>query len=105
MTTDPLTISVIAGAVGTLATSILTRSQWSARTKRLTAIGVWLVLAVLAWWSTAYPASWQLVLTQLTVVVGAGQLVYTVLKPTGLLDWLRDTTTPGDTTPTYTPEH
>lgn len=95
MSTDPLTISVIAGAVGTVATAVLTKATWPARTKRLVALGVWVALAALAWWSTAYPASWELVVTQLTVVVGAGQLVYTILKPTGLLDWLRDLTTPG----------
>lgn len=38
---EPLTITVavVAGALGTAATAIITRAHWTAHTKRLTALG------------------------------------------------------------------
>lgn len=93
-TVDPLTVSVIAAGVGTVVTAVLTRTPWSSSTKRAIAIAVAVLLTVIAWYATAYPLSWRLIATQLTVIYGAGQLIYAALKPTGLLTWIEQATEP-----------
>ena len=40
------------------------------------------------------PDWWQAAAAVLAVIVGVGQTVYTVLKPTGALDWLEELGSP-----------
>lgn len=97
---DPLSFSVIAGIIGTIIVAVITRAGWSAEAKRWTALSVFAALTVIGVLISYYPTQWEMILSMLAVVVGVSQTVFTVLKPTGIFNWLEDWTTPG-----YTPQH
>lgn len=97
---DPLSFSVIAGVIGTIVVAVITRAEWSTEAKRWTALIVFAALTLVGILISYYPAQWEMILSMLAVVVGVGQTVFTVLKPTGIFNWLEDWTTPG-----YTPQH
>ena len=94
---EPLTLAAVIGAVGTFLTAVLTRANWSGNTKRWVAIGVVVILTVVALLVYQFPDQWQVVAGALAIAVGASQFVYTLLKPTGILDFIQETTTPTGT--------
>ena len=104
---EPLTLAAVIGAVGTFLTAVLTRANWSGNTKRWVAISVVIVLTVVALLVYQFPDQWQVVAGALAIAVGASQFVYTLLKPTGVLDFIQETTTPtgARSDDTYNPQH
>ena len=86
---EPLTIAAVIGAIGTFVTSVLTRSAWSSEVKRWVAIGVVVFLTIAALLIVQFPDYWQIVAGALAVAVGTSQFVYTLLKPTGIFDWIQ----------------
>ena len=91
---EPLSLAAVIGAVGTFLTAVLTRANWSSNVKRWVAIGVVVVLTVVALLVYQFPDQWQVVAGALAIAVGASQFVYTLLKPTGILDFIQESTTP-----------
>lgn len=91
---SPIDFSALAGILGTFVVSVITRAHWSQNTKRLVALAVYVALAAATFLFIKYPAFYQFAIMNLGVVAGAGQIAYTVLKPTGLMDWVRDVTSP-----------
>lgn len=89
-----LTIAALIGALTPFLTAMITRSHWTAQTKRSVFIAVTTVLTIVAWGITRFPDAGRVVLTEAAGVIAAGQIVYTALKPTGLIDWWEDVTTP-----------
>ena len=89
-----LTTAALIGALTPLLTAAITRSHWSAQTKRIVFIAASLTLTLIAWGSTRFPDTGSVILTEAAGVIAAGQLVYTALKPTGLIDWWEEMTTP-----------
>ena len=85
---EPLTIAAVIGAIGTFVTSVLTRSTWPSEVKRWVAIGVVVFLTIAALLIVQFPDYWQIVAGALAVAVGTSQFVYTLLKPTGIFDWI-----------------
>lgn len=89
-----LTTAALIGALTPFLTAMITRVHWSAQTKRSVFIAVATVLTIVAWGITRFPDAGRVVLTEAAGVIAAGQIVYTALKPTGLIDWWEDMTTP-----------
>ena len=104
---EPLTLAAVIGAVGTFLTAVLTRANWSGNTKRWVAIGVVVILTVVALLVYQFPDQWQVVAGALAIAVGASQFVYTLLKPTGVLDFIQVSTTPAGarSDDVYAPQH
>ncbi|WP_341740594.1 hypothetical protein [Trueperella pyogenes] len=94
-----ITISTALGALVTVLTAVITHSEWTSAQKRITALAFYVGLTVAVMMFRHYPATWQTAALWITAVVGAGQVVYTAFKPTGLLDWLEDFTTPRKDSP------
>lgn len=86
---EPLSLAALVGFVGTFITAVLTRANWPSNVKRWVAIGVVGVLTVIAFVATQFPEHWETIAVALGVGVGVSQLVYTLLKPTGLFDWIQ----------------
>lgn len=89
-----LTVAALIGALAPFLTAAVTRSHWTAQTKRYVFIAASVTLTLIAWWITRFPDAGGVILTEAAGVIAAGQIVYTALKPTGLIDWLEDVTTP-----------
>jgi hypothetical protein len=89
-----LTTAALIGTLSPFLTAMITRTHWSAQTKRSVFIAVATVLTIIAWGVTRFPDAGRVVLTEAAGVIAAGQIVYTALKPTGLIDWWEDVTTP-----------
>ena len=104
---EPLSLAAVIGAVGTFLTAVLTRANWSSNVKRWVAIGVVVVLTVVALLVYQFPDQWQVVAGALAIAVGASQVVYTLLKPTGILDFIQESTTPtgARSDDAYYPQH
>ena len=75
-----ITFPAIAGAIVTVATAIINRVQWSAKTKNLVAIilaGLLVVGGVLA---ELYPDRWQVIAGGILAAYGVSQAIYAALK-------------------------
>lgn len=90
----PLTTSALIGTTAPFLTAMITRTHWTAQTKRSFFIAVATALTLVAWGVTRFPDAGRVILTEAAGVIAAGQIVYTALKPTGLIDWWEDVTTP-----------
>lgn len=93
----PLTTAALIGALVPFLTATVTRSHWAAQTKRLVFIAASVALTLIAWGVTRFPDAGRVILTEAAGVIAAGQLVYTALKPTGLIDWWEKATSPTNT--------
>ena len=89
-----LTVAALIGAITPFLTAAITRSHWTAQTKRSVFIAASIALTLIAWGITRFPDAGSVILTEAAGVIAAGQIVYTCLKPTGLIDWWEDVTTP-----------
>ena len=96
---EPLGLAAVIGTIGTFITAVLTRANWPSNTKRWVAIGVVGALTAAALLVYQFPDQWQVVAGALAIAVGASQFVYTLLKPTGILDFIQESTTPTKGTP------
>lgn len=85
---DPLDVSLWIGLIAPFLVSLLLKMDWSHEVKFWTTISVVVVLTIFAWWTTSYPASWELLATQFAVVFAASQTVYNALKPSGIFEFL-----------------
>lgn len=81
------------GALVTVLTAIITRADWTSQQKRFTALAFYIGLTGLVLIFNQYPETWETTAMYLGAVAGAGQIVYTAFKPTGVLDWLEEFTT------------
>ncbi len=89
-----LTTAALIGALTPFLTAAITRSHWTAQTKRYVFIAASIIMTLIAWGITRFPDTGRVILTEAAGVIAAGQIVYTALKPTGLIDWWEDVTTP-----------
>lgn len=93
---ETMTLPAALGVIAPVLVAVITRVSWPSQAKRWVALGVYLVLGVLAWVVTRFPTQGQVILAELSVVIAVGQLVYTAAKPTGILDWLEAATGGGE---------
>lgn len=96
---DPFITTVVVGLLWPLVQAALDRPWWT-RGRRVALLAVVaLIVTVGVWVSGSYPATWQLLTSQLTVFLGTAWSVYQVLtgiKINGatILDWV-GAATPG----------
>ena len=105
---DPLLWSILAGVIWTPIQAALDKPWWTAGRRRALVLVAAVILGVVIWFAGAYPASWQLIVTQASVVLGAATAAFTVLKRIGAIDWIGRVTPGGETRvsdSSYTPEH
>lgn len=99
---DPFVTSVLIGAVWPFIQAALDRPWWTKRRRVLLLAGVSIVVTLAVWVSGAYPATWRLFASQLTVFLGVAWSVYQVLARiriggVSLLEWV-GVVTPGGMT-------
>mgnify|MGYP006906806139 CR=1 FL=1 len=96
---DPFITTVIIGIVWPLVQAALDKPWWT-RGRRVTLLAVAaLIVTVGVWVSGSYPATWQLLTSQLTVFLGTAWSVYQILmgikiNGASVLDWV-GAVTPG----------
>lgn len=96
---DPFVTTVIVGLVWPLVQAALDRPWWT-RGRRVGLLAIVAgIVTVGVWLSGSYPATWQLLTSQLTVFLGTAWSVYQVLSyvkinGASLLDWV-GAVTPG----------
>ena len=96
---DPFITTVVIGLIWPIIQAALDRPWWT-RGRRVALLAiVALVVTVGVWVAGSYPASWQLLTSQLTVFLGVAWSVYQVLAAirvngASLLDWV-GAVTPG----------
>ena len=95
---DPLLLSILAGIIWTPIQAALDRPWWTPTRRRILVLAAAVVLAVIVWFAGAYPATWQLILTQVGVILGAATAAFTLLKSWGVIDWIGRVTPGGETT-------
>lgn len=91
---ETLTLPALFGILAPVLVAVITRAHWTSQVKRWAALGVYAALGVLAWAVTRFPNAGSVILAELTMVVAAGQVAYAAVKPTGILDWVEQATTP-----------
>nr|DAU39732.1 MAG TPA: hypothetical protein [Caudoviricetes sp.] len=96
---DPFITTVVIGLIWPLVQAALDRPWWT-RGRRVTLLAtVALIVTVGVWISGSYPATWQLIVSQVSVFLGVAWSVYQVLAAVkingvSLLDWV-GAATPG----------
>ena len=96
---DPFVTTVIVGLVWPLVQAALDRPWWT-RGRRVGLLAIVAgIVTVGVWLSGSYPATWQLLTSQLTVFLGTAWSVYQVLAAVkingaSILDWV-GAVTPG----------
>ena len=89
-----LTFVAVASAVLPFVVSAIAKTTWPSQRKRIAQLVVAALFAAVYVVLAFRPEWWELILPTLIAVVGGGQLVYTILKPTGALDWLEQLGSP-----------
>lgn len=89
-----ITISALLGTVAPFIAAIVTRSNWTSQRKRLITLALYVGMTIGVILANHFPDVWQATATILAMIAGASQIVYTALKPTGLLDLLEYATSP-----------
>ena len=96
---DPFVTTVIVGLVWPLVQAALDKPWWT-RARRVALLAIVAgVVTVGVWISGSYPATWQLLTSQLTVFLGTAWSVYQILAAikingASILDWV-GAVTPG----------
>ena len=96
---DPFVTTVIIGVVWPLVQAALDKAWWPRRRRDVLVVEVALVTTAAVWVSGSYPATWRLLVTQLSVFLGVAWSVYTMLSAVringaSILDWV-GAATPG----------
>lgn len=96
---DPFMTTVIVGLIWPLVQAALDKPWWTRERRVGLLAAVAVVVTVGVWVSGAYPATWRLLLSQLSVFLGVAWSAYQVLvgikiNGTSILDWV-GVVTPG----------
>lgn len=99
---DPFITTVVIGLIWPLVQAALDKPWWT-RSRRVALLAVVSgVVTAAVWVSGSYPATWQLLTSQLTVFLGVAWSVYQVLAAVkingaSILDWVGAVTPGGQT--------
>lgn len=90
--------TAIAGFLAPFLIPLINRPQFSDQAKRLIALGVGVVLAVLSLWITGgFDLGWTAIAATILSVIGLSQTLYAiVVKPTGASDAIEKVTSPSN---------
>lgn len=96
---DPFITTVIIGLVWPMIQATLDKPWWTRRRRVVLLIAVALLTTAAVWISGSYPATWRLLVTQMSVFLGVAWSVYTMLSAVringaSILDWV-GAVTPG----------
>lgn len=96
---DPFITTVIVGLVWPMVQAALDKPWWTRRRRVVLLVAVALVTTAAVWVSGSYPATWRLLVTQMSVFLGVAWSVYTMLSAVringaSILDWV-GAATPG----------
>lgn len=96
---DPFLTTVVVGLVWPMVQAALDKPWWTRRRRVVFLVAVALVSTVAVWLSGSYPATWRLLVTQMSVFLGVAWSVYTMLSAVringaSILDWV-GAATPG----------
>ena len=75
-----ITFPAIAGAIVTVATAIINRVQWSAKTKNLVALVIAVLLVAGGVLAELFPDKWQVIAAGILAAYGTSQAIYAALK-------------------------
>ena len=99
---DPLLVSILAGILWAPIQAVFDRPWWTPGRRRLLVCAAALILGILIWVAGAYPVTWELITTQVAVVLGAATAAFSLLKSWGVIDWIGRVTPGGEP---YRPRH
>ena len=96
---DPFITTVVIGLVWPMVQAALDKPWWTRRRRVVLLVAVALVTTASVWVSGSYPATWRLLVTQMSVFLGVAWSVYTMLSAVringaSILDWV-GAATPG----------
>ena len=91
---ETLTFATVASVVLPFLVAAIGKTSWSSQRKRVLQLIVSAIVVVVYVALVFRPELWTLIVPLLAAVVGGSQLVYTILKPTGALDWLEQLGSP-----------
>ena len=88
------TYALVIGAVLPFLVAAIAKTTWSSQRKRIFTLLLAMLATTIGVVVQYRPDWWQAAAAVLAVIVGVGQTVYTILKPTGALDWLEELGSP-----------
>lgn len=96
---DPFITTVVVGMIWPLVQAALDRPWWTRGRRVALLAGAALIVTISVWISGSYPATWQLIVSQASVFLGAAWSVYQILtgikiNGASILDWV-GAVTPG----------
>lgn len=99
--TDPFLTTVIVGMVWPMIQAALNKPWWTRRRRVVLVVAAALVTTAAVWVSGSYPATWRLLVTQMSVFLGVAWSVYTMLSAVringvSLIDWVGAVTPGGE---------
>lgn len=99
---DPFITTVVIGLIWPLVQAALDKPWWTRGRRAALLAVVALIVTVGVWISGSYPATWKLIVSQVTVFLGVAWSVYQVLSTikvngSSILDWVGAATPGGQT--------
>ena len=99
---DPAVVLLVTGVIWPAIQAILDKPWWTATRRFVLVLAVGVILSLAVWFAGAYPASWQMLLTQDAYFLGIATTVFNVMKripigDTNLIDWIGLHTPGGET--------
>ena len=88
-----LTAPALAGAGAPCVLSLINIDNWPKQTKSFISLAFYAAVAFGVWFADKSPASWAAFAAQLSTVIAAGQVAYTALRPSGILQNIEYATT------------
>lgn len=90
--TETFTYAAAAGLFLPFLAALLTQTNWTSTAKRWTIIFLAVLAVGFGVWFEYNPGGWLIIGPMIATTIGVAQMVYTILKPTGALDWLEEKT-------------
>lgn len=100
---DPAVVMLITGVIWPAIQAALDKPWWTATRRFVLVLAVGIILSLAVWFAGAYPASWQMLLTQVAYFLGIATITFNILKripvgDTNFIDWIGLHTPGGETT-------
>lgn len=100
--TDPFIITVWAGLLWPLIQASLDKPWWTRRRRVAVVVVIGAIVTAAVWVSGHYPATWQMLLTQLSMFLGVAWTVFQILSRIrigggSIIDWAGALTPGGET--------
>lgn len=99
---DPFIVTVVVGLIWPVVQAALDRPYWTPARRKILLASVAVVVSLAVWVSGSYPATWQMIVAQVSVFLGVAWSVFQVLSGikingASLIDWAGALTPGGET--------